>query len=166
MIEDIIMMIKKALRFSMIAAGIALSTSAFAVDTVTAIGPGGSTTISNVNDCSALANDVTVQLSDNVNAAYLCTSTSVIAGACHGKGTNKSQDFDCTYTPTDDGSGGTIYLTPTGCAAWDGTGTAPVGTYTNSGVVGFRGGSGGGTVGVVGMGVTICNATTVLDLVQ
>jgi len=157
---------KKLISLFAIIGSLAMSATAMAVDTPTAIA--SSTTISNVTDCSVLSNDVTVQLSDGVVAAYDCNASpdSVIAGACHTSGTNKSQDFDCTYTSSTDGSGNTIYLTADGCPAWDGTGSEPVATYTNSGVVGFVGGSGGGSVTTQGMGVTSCDTTTVVDLIQ
>jgi hypothetical protein len=159
-------MTTKLLKIAIFAASVALSANAFAADTPTALS--GTTVISNVDDCTALSNDVTIQLSNGVFASYDCNPapSAIVAGACHGSGTNKSQDFECTYTASLQEDGSTIYLTETGCTTWDGTGTEPVATYTNSGVVGYRGSSAGGSVGVTGMGVLTCDATTVLGLVQ
>ena len=160
----------KLLRISTLAAAVALSTNVFAAaDDPTFIGAGGTHTISNVNNCTALANDVTIQLSENVFAAYDCGPGSVVAGACSSTGTNKSQDFDCTYTSAVDPADSNLMvgIYPDGCAAWDpNTQNSPTGeVYTNTGRVAFVGSAGGGTVGVFGMGTAVCSGATMINTI-
>lgn len=157
-------MTKKLLYVLAIAAGSMLTTQAYSAP----IAVGGTTTITpDATDCPVLDNNVKVQLSDGVVAAYNCTTTSFQAGACHNQGTNKEQTVDCSYKEVDDGTGVLTYpANSAGCPAWDGTGTAPVATDTFTGRVGFAGASGGGTVSQANLEATICDTTTVVNLVD
>lgn len=129
----------------------------------------GTTTISPASgatqNCSALSNDISVQLSNNVFAGYTCTGNTFTAATCHSAGTNKSQTIPCTYTPVygnpQDPSEVTAY-TPSASqcpARAPGQDVTPT-TATFVGRVAFRGSSGGGTVGAVDLGGT-CDGGTI-----
>ncbi len=159
-------MFNKILPISFIA-GVMLSSNALAAN----FGSSAASTTAEITptQCTALNNNVTIQLSKGVFAAYACSTTSVNAGACHSTGTFKSQTIGCSYTATFDSSG-----TPTGsikssaqCPDWDGSGSTPVGvTATFNGRLAFVGGSGGGTVGQYELGDPVCNGTSIDNLVN
>lgn len=159
-------MINKIIPLSFIA-GVMLSGSALAAN----FGNADTSTTAEITptQCTALNNNVTIQLSKGVFAAYACSPTSVNAGACSAIGTFKSQTIGCSYTATFDSSG-----QPTGsikssaqCADWDGSGSTPTGvTATFNGRLAFVGGSGGGTVGQYELGDPVCSGTSIDALVQ
>lgn len=123
----------------------------------------GTTTISPAagatQTCSALSNDISVQLSNNVIAGYTCTGNSFTAATCHSAGTNKSQTIPCTYTPVmgavgspQEGEIVSYTASASQCPARTvGQDVSPT-TATFVGRVAFRGSSGGGTVGAVDLG--------------
>jgi hypothetical protein len=157
-------MSKKLLYVLAIAAGsmltVQVQAAPIAIDATTTITPDAA-------DCPVLDNNVKIQLSDGVIAAYNCTNTSFQAGACHEQGTNKEQTVDCTYQEVDDGDGNLTYPSNSaGCPTWDGAGTAPTATDTFSGRVGFSGASGGGTVSQANLEATTCATGTVTNLVD
>ena len=155
-------MLKNIARLSIVAAAV-LSTNAMA-------GNFGSATASTSNtvtpiNCIALNNDVTIQLSKGVFAAYTCGTNNLTAGVCHSSGTNKSQTIGCSYTVTYDSSDVITGSIPSsnGCAAWDGSGSAPTGnTDTFTGRLAYVGGSGGGSVSQNELGNASCT-TGALD---
>jgi hypothetical protein len=159
-------MLKNIARISLVAAAM-LSTNAMAAN-FGSITAGTSNNVTPIN-CPALNNDVTIQLSKGVFAAYACSTSTVNAGACHTTGTNKSQTIGCSYTVTYDSAGSISGSDPssTGCAAWDGFGSAPTGnTDTFTGRLGYRGGSGGGTVSQVELGSAACDGTSIDAIVN
>lgn len=139
-------MIKKLLTVSAVAALAVLSSQAQAAATAIT----DSSTITQT-DCSALANNVKVELSENVVAAYNCDDWSFVAATCHTNGTNKSQTVAAQYDASSN-------LLPgyTGCDA--------SGQCTFVGRIGFRGWSQGGRVGAVPMGDSTCSSTGLVDL--
>lgn len=154
-------MMKKIVSISAVAATLMLSGQALA-----ATGVLESTGTVTAVECDALSNDVTVQLSKNVNAAWGCTAIQYSAATCHINGTNKSQTLTCSYTKNT-ATDGTVTYTANGstCPTWDGQGTAPVKTFTYVGRVGFTGGSGGGSVGSAELTAATCDKTTVTKLI-
>lgn len=129
----------------------------------------GTTTISPATgatqNCTALSNDISVQLSNNVLAGYTCTGNAFVAATCHSAGTNKSQTIPCTYTPVLDGNGDVTGYTASAsqCPARTvGQDVSPT-TATFVGRVAFRGSSGGGTVGAVDLGGA-CDGGTIEGL--
>ena len=118
--------------------------------------------LGDMQPCAALANDVSVQLSNNVFAGYTCSTTAFTAATCHGSGTNKSQTIACTYTETFDDQGVSTGFSKSDdqCpdSAADGSGQATTATFV--GRVAFRGASGGGTVGAVNLRGNVCDGAT------
>jgi hypothetical protein len=158
-------MIKNIARLSAVAAGVLLSSSAMAGSFGSA-DAGTSNTVTPIN-CIALDNDVTIQLSKGVFAAYTCGTNNVTAAACHTSGTNKSQTIGCSYTVTYDSSDNITGSIPSssGCASWDGSGSAPTGnTDTFTGRLAYLGGSGGGTVHQTELGATSCGTGSLESL--
>lgn len=139
-------MMKKLLSVSAAAALAVLSSQAQAAATTLT----DSSTITPTN-CLALANNVRVELSENVLASYNCDNWSVVAAACHTNGTNKSQTVAAQFDASSN-------LLPgyTGCDASN--------NCTFVGRIGFRGTSQGGRVGAVPMGDSACDSTGVQDL--
>ncbi len=147
----------------LVAAGLMFSTLANA----TAIGFGASRTITATN-CPALDNDVEVQLSKDVKAAYNCDATSFVAAACHANGTNKTQTLTCVYiTDPNDATqkipfGG--YADISACAGYPvATPPNPTPTASYTGRVAFGAASGGGTVGAVPFPRNECTVVTIKD---
>lgn len=153
-------MMKKLLPLTTLVAGALLSGQALAA--------GANITSGNAItpiDCAALDNNVTVQLSKNVYAGYTCNlaGTALRAGTCHSSGTNKETTQTCTWT-SEIVDGVTIY-TPnfTACGTTPDPVDATAATQvTATGRVGFRGASGGGTVGPAELGSTNCDADAVV----
>jgi len=125
----------------------------------------GTTTISPApgatQSCTALSNDISVQLSNNVNAGYTCSGNEFVAATCHSAGTNKSQTIPCTYTPVME-DGNIVGYTPSASQCPSravGQDVSPT-TATFVGRVAFIGSSGGGTVGAADLGGN-CDGDTV-----
>lgn len=154
-----------------------LSASAFAADG-TAASMGGTITSA---DCSPLASDVTVNLSKDVQGAYICRPASVVGaasmparvgvGSCHKSGTTKARLVTCT-AQADPATAGAFLYTPTTCTAGnfeaDGT-TAKAdaaGKVEMKGQSMFTAASFGGKVAAEDMGTSVCdNAATVGGLI-
>lgn len=159
-------MFKNIARLSVVA-GLMMSSSAMAGS----FGAADSSTTASIlpSQCTALSNNVKIQLSKGVFAAYACSDTSVNAGTCHATGTLKEQTVGCSYTATFDSSGlptGSIKSDPS-CPDWDGSGSAPTNlTGTFNGRLAFVGGSGGGTVGSYNLLNRVCSAQAIDDLVN
>ena len=158
-------MLKNISRLSLVAA-VMLSSNAMA-------GTFGSATASTTNTvtpiaCIALNNDVTIQMSKGVFASYTCGTNNITAALCHSSGTNKSQTIGCSYTVTYDSSDVITGSIPSssGCAAWDGSGSAPTGnTDTFSGRLAYVGGSGGGSVSQNELGIVSCTEAALTTLI-
>ena len=163
-------MMKKLLPLTAIAIGALFSAQASAstgsIASTATITP--DTTGSNPNLCEALSNDITVQISDGVVAAWNCSTTSFTAATCHTTGTNKQQTIDCTYTEDKDDSGnglGTYTASSVNCPTYTGTGEAPT-SASFQGRIGFKGSSAGGRVAAVELAdTTVCTTSTVETLV-
>lgn len=143
---------------------IGISGAANAQSTSAALGQTGQIT---PDDCAALGNNVTIQLSNGVVAAYRCTANTFVAATCHSNGTNKQQTIPCTYTQDTDEDGNlldTWTASSAQCPGYDPADTAESATF--NGRIGFRGGSGGGSVGPVELADPTCSTTTVITLVQ
>jgi hypothetical protein len=159
-------MLKKSITCSFAIVALAIGSQAYAGNFS---GP-GATTISPApgaaQSCSSLTNDISVQLSNGVNAGFTCVgATGFTAATCHGSGTNKSQTIPCTYTPVEEIVQGCTEPDEADCdteivsynASDDQCPTRAVGddvsptTVTFVGRVGFRGAGGGGTVGAVNL---------------
>jgi hypothetical protein len=152
-------MLKNITRLSLIA-GVMISGSAMATNFGSA-STSSSVSISPAN-CTALNNNVTIQLSKGVFAAYDCNAATVLAGTCHSAGTYKQQTVSCSYTVNITSAGVSVSKSSPGCADWDGSGSAPVGnTDTFNGRLGFRGGSGGGTVGQINLESATCDGNAI-----
>ncbi|MCK9532050.1 MAG: hypothetical protein M0R77_16020 [Gammaproteobacteria bacterium] len=131
-----------------VAIGVLMSSQVFAAPiTMTTSG-----LIKTVN-CAALANDVSIQLSQGVVAAYECTPLSLKAATCHTKGSNKEQTHNCIYTQDQDEDG--VPLAPESwtasapgvCPAYSDTLTEEQKKVTFTGPLAYGGKSGGGSVG-------------------
>lgn len=118
--------------------------------TVTITNGGTVTGTADGGDCAFMANQVTLNTSKGVNAAFDCrvadavvgTVNRVIVGACHIGGTAKARTVACT---SDGGTG----FTPAGCA--DATSSVQV-----SGVALFSSSTAGGAIAEDGMGTATC----------
>jgi hypothetical protein len=159
-------MLKKSITCSFAIVALAIGSQAYAGSFS---GP-GATTVSPASGaaqvCTSLTNDITVQLSNGINAGFDCSGGGFRAATCAVAGTNKSQTIPCTYTPVteqDDpdcvpGDGVTCDSSTIGYTASDdqcpartvGQNVDPT-TATFVGRVGFLGAGGGGTVGAVNL---------------
>lgn len=162
-------MMKKLLTLSVIAMSAMLSAQANAA----AVATNTSTQLTPTN-CGALANNVQIQLSSGVVAAYNCDATSFVAAACHTSGTDKVQTVACVYVPDTavpcaDSTCQVPQTGYTGCPAASTVAVAPgdpaFPTAQFDGRVSFGGGSGGGRVGLIPLGDSPCDATGILDAV-
>jgi hypothetical protein len=149
-------MMKKLSPLSAIAAGILLSTQVHAAN-----GFSGNTTTITPNNCAVLDNNITVQLSKDVAAAYNCDATSFAAAACHGTGTDKSQTLTCLYYDDDNAANTPNVALPAYATAGCGAFADPAPTVAYTGRVAFGGDSGGGRVTTLPFPQTTCDATTV-----
>lgn len=106
-------------------------------------------------ECALLADQVTMNFSKNVWAAYACDeATSVIqVAACHQGGSRVPKEVPCTVDPNDN----TKFL-PAGCA--NATSKVTISDYS-----GFVAGSNGGSVGqdVLGGACGSSSVTTLID---
>ncbi|MEX6501680.1 hypothetical protein [Pseudomonas zhanjiangensis] len=99
-----------------------------------------------LSDCSLLADDVTVSLSNRVQAGYFCRTgagvvSNITIATCHTAGRTATRTVE---TPCVDTSGG-VALQP-GEVACDGTGSG-VNVASNQGAAIFVGRTGGGAIG-------------------
>lgn len=152
-------MMKKLLPLAALAIGVLFSAQASATAGAIAasatLGPVGT------NTCEALANNVTIQLSNGVVAGWDCSNTDFYAGTCHTTGTNKQQTITCTYTQ--DASDKSKWIPDSVvCPAYDATAGSVV-KATFAGRVGFKGNSLGGSVSAqqLGTDTTVCDIDTV-----
>lgn len=148
---------KKLLSMSAITMAVAITGQANAA--ATNVGADG---IITPIDCAVLDNNVTVQLSENVHAAFNCTTTQFKAATCHTNGTNKTTTQTCEWDSETVGDVTTYTPNFSACGT---TPADPAPQVEYIGRVGFRGQSGGGTVGDVELTETDCDGTSVLTLV-
>lgn len=118
------------------------------------------------NYCETLNNNVTIQLSKGVFAAYNCNTagTSFAAATCHGTGTNKSQTVVCSYVQ----DASTLQWstdTSSQCPAYVSGMTEADRTVTFQGRIGFKGSSSGGSVGAAQIDGTTCDLNAAASLV-
>ncbi len=154
-------MIKNLSYLSAVSVGVMLSGSVFAAPTAM---PGSGTITS--AQCIALDNNVKVQLSKGVVAAYECTDLSLKAATCHTSGTNKQQSHTCTYTQDEDSSGVPIAgaytaSAPAVCPSWTSTLTDADKAVNFTGPLAYGGKSGGGTVGPRQLNEKTCANNTI-----
>lgn len=146
-------MMKKLLSLSAVAAGLLLSGHAFAATAAIA----ASTQITPDN-CPALSNNITVQLSKGVVAGFNCGNSSFVVGTCHTVGTNKPQIVVAAYDMST--------IPPTLLPGYSNCSTDANGLETCSfnGRIGFRGTSAGGQVGAAPLGDLPCDMGNVVSL--
>lgn len=163
-------MMKKLLPLSAVAIGIMFSAQASATTGAIAASSTLTPDPAGANVCEALSGNITVQLSDGVNAAWNCGDTYFLAATCHTSGTNKQQTISCSYTQDVDSSGnpisGQYSKSAEVCPDYTGDGAAPT-KATFFGRVGFRGTSYGGSVATTQLyNETVCSTTSIQTLVQ
>ena len=157
-------MLKKILPVATVLFAASVSGQAFAGNFA---GPGASTVspaTGATNQCDAISNDITIQLSDGVFAGFTCPNINAFsAAACHASGTDKSQTVDCTYDPVYDSQNVLTGYSKSDdqCPDYDPNATTQATSVTFDGRVAFRGASGGGTVGPVNLRGTLCDGATV-----
>ncbi len=153
-------MMKKIITLAAISTGMLLSAQANAAAIPFS---GGTTEITPLN-CPALDNNVSIQLSKGVTAAFNCDATSFAAAACHSNGTNKQQTLECLYYQVVN-SNPVEHLPMPGyetCPAYDANAATPP-TITFNGRLAFGAKSGGGRVTAIPLGnATSCDTTTIL----
>lgn len=161
-------MMKKLLPLSAAIVGAMFSAQALAIASQGTLSQSGSLTpdTAGTNVCTALSNNVTIQLSNGVIAGYACTDTSFSASTCHTKGSYKQQTIPCTYQEdTDPDTGaplGTYSKSAAQCPDYDPAATAQAETATFLGRVGYKGGSSGGTVSAQELpDTTVCDSASV-----
>lgn len=157
-------MMKKLLPLSVLAIGTLFSAQASAASGATGASTIVLTPIAGVNQCETMSNNVTIQLSKGVVAAWNCAPSSFRAGTCHTTGTNKQQTITCNYSF--DATASAWVPSSAVCPAYDPAAGSSV-QATFAGRVGFTGSSQGGSVTAVqlGTGVTVCDTTTVLQMI-
>jgi hypothetical protein len=155
---------------SVLAAGLLSATTVFAA-AVEMSGGGPITTVACQKAAGAgtqLTNDINVNLSTNVRAAYLCDAVQasgtnfVFVGTCHTAGSVKSRTISCVYGTA---ASGNRPVTPATCPAlaFDAPLPATMPTVTGSGATVYTSNSGGGNVSG-GFGATngaLCSAAEV-----
>lgn len=134
--------------------------------------PGSGVITPVTGDCPALDNNITVQVSKDVYAVYNCTTVSFQAATCHGAGTNKTTTQTCDWDEVFDVDGNSqippVYEPNFTACGTDPTATAEDGSALKieyTGRIGFKGTSGGGTVGQSELTETTCDTTTALTMV-
>jgi hypothetical protein len=143
----------------MFSAQVSATSASFAITSTITPDPAGT------NYCETLSNNVTIQLSKDVYAAYNCAAagTSFAAAACHANGTNKQQTITCVYTQ-DSSTLQWSTSTSSQCPAYDPAAGASV-PVTFQGRIGFKGSSSGGSVSAAQIDGTTCDGTAALGLV-
>ena len=147
-------MMKKLLPFGAAALGLIISAQANAA----AIPISGNSNVLTPNECDALDNNITIQLSKDVIGAYNCDATSFIAATCHTAGSNKTQTLECLYDDSDAPLAGYI-----GCGAPSGDAANPT-TASFTGRLGYAGSSSGGRVTVAPLASNPCDGTGILTV--
>lgn len=147
-------MMKKILAVTALTMGILMSGQSHAA----AVSMAGTGTITPA-ECAVLSNNVTIQLSNKVFAAYNCTTTAVVAATCHQNGTLKVQTIPCSYLQN--ATTGVWEPSSPECPAYDPTATTQATSATFNGRLGYRGGSGGGSVGAINLESTVCDGAAV-----
>ena len=153
-------MMKKLIRTAAVTTGILLSSQAFAAGIAFS---NSSTEITPLN-CEALDNNITVQLSKDVTAAFNCDASSFEAAACHSSGTNKNQTLTCLYYQEAGVSPASFQPLPgySACPAYDAN-ADPVPSIPYTGRIAFGGASGGGRVTAIPLASsTTCDTTSIL----
>lgn len=165
-------MMKKILPLVAVAAGLVMSAQAHATGGYLAQSGNLTPNPSGTNVCEAIYNDITVQLSNGVLAAWNCSTNSFVAGTCHQSGSNKEQTIPCSYTEwftyDIDGNetGHGFDKSANQCPDHDPNAVEQATSATFTGRIGFKGGSGGGKVGAAQLeDTTACNAASVKTLV-
>lgn len=165
----------KFLSYSLVAgfSALALNSSVHAV-------PLSSGTPVTVALCSVLSADVTVNLSKNVAAGYVCRVANAAAtpptlnrvgiGACNTGGTAKSRDVACSRL-SDGGTPPTFTYTPATCSASNfdpatGIVLAVGGTVPVTGSAIYTTSTSGGVIGENGMATAACTGAGISPLVE
>lgn len=147
-------MMKKLLPFGAAAFGLIISAQANAAAVAIV---GNSNPLSPV-ECSALDNNITVQLSKGVIGAYNCDNLSFIAATCHTAGSNKTQTLECLYDDSDQPLTGY-----NGCGAPSGDADNPT-MQQFTGRLAYNGGSDGGRVTVAPLAGNDCDAAGIVTV--
>ncbi len=147
-------MMKKNILAVMFCAGVGISFAASAADVAPNTGFEKSGTVTMAN-CKLLAQDVNLNMSNNVWGAYKCDeATSVISvAACHKGGSRSKKSVPCAESPANSGK----YL-PAGC-------TATTASIDITDYVGYKAGSNGGSIATAALGGA-CADTSVTSLLK